>query len=321
MILFVLTIFALIGGIILITISSDKAVKHTAHLARALGISSLIIGVTVVSIGTDLAEILNSLISSYYYHADIDMGDSLGSIFTQITLIFGLLPILCGMFTVKRKEVLILGSCEIISLIVLYSVIEKGYFTRINALFVVGSLIIYFLIIYTTNKDDFIDRASKFKIKEIERSKKYHTLIASLAFLGVTISAFTIVFSIIYISEVLKIPEFIISFFLLSIGTSLPELAVDISALRRKEHNIALGDIIGSCIVDATLSIGIGQTFFPQSVSADLALIPIIYTIFASFIIFLVIFLRKKVDKRAGILFIALYFSSYLFVPILYNFL
>ena len=85
------------------------------------------------------------------------------------------------MFEVKRKDVLILGACEVISLIVIYSIIEKGYITRLNAIFMVGSLILYFLIIYLMNKEEFIERAIKFEIKEIERSKQYHASISVLS--------------------------------------------------------------------------------------------------------------------------------------------
>ena len=78
--------------------------KHSAALASSLGVSSLIIGITLVSIGTDVAEIFNSIISCAMGHGDIDVGDSVGSDLTQLTLIFGLLPILCGNFLVKRKQ-------------------------------------------------------------------------------------------------------------------------------------------------------------------------------------------------------------------------
>ncbi|MFX1495597.1 MAG: hypothetical protein ACFFBZ_15035, partial [Promethearchaeota archaeon] len=92
-----------------------------------------------------------------------------------------------------------------------------------------------------------------------------------------------------------------------------PELAVDINALRLKHHDIALGDIIGSCVVDSTLSIGIGQALFPQTVTASLAVPTILYTLVASFIVITLIAVRKKVDRRAGIVFIGLYVLSYLF--------
>jgi cation:H+ antiporter len=152
------------------------------------------------------------------------------------------------------------------------------------------------------------------EIEEEERSKKHHLFIASIGFIGVTISAILIVQSVITLSQLLNIHEYIISFFVLSIGTSLPELAVDIKALRIKEHSIAIGDIIGSCIVDSTLSIAIGQALWPQAVTAELALPTILYTLFASFVVVFVVAIRRKVDKKSGVLFIAIYFCSYILI-------
>ena len=307
-----IAIIGLIGGIILITISSDRAIKHSSLLAKALGISPLIIGLTIVSIGTDLSEIFNSIISCALGHGDIDVGDSVGSDLTQLTLIFGLLPIICGSFYVNRKELVIMGICEILSLIVIYSIVEKGYITRINAIFMVGSLGLYMIIMYNVTKEAVIDTGKIIEVTELEKSKAYHFLIASISFIGVTIAAYLIVNSVILISSYFLVHEYILSFFLVAVGTSLPELAVDVNALRRRENQIAIGDIVGSCIVDSTLSIGIGQVLFPQAVSAYLAIPTITYTLIASFIVFTVVAIRQKMDRKAGVLFILLYLFSYI---------
>ena len=182
MIMIILAIFILVGGIILITYSSDKAVKHTAHLARALGLSPLIIGVTVVSIGTDLSEIFNSIISCSLGHGDIDVGDSVGSDLTQLTLVFGLLPIITGAFYIHRKDIIILGSCEILSLLLIFSVVEKGYITRLNAIFMVGSLGIYIWLIYNANKESIMQRVEMIERIEAPKRKGYHLLIAIVGF-------------------------------------------------------------------------------------------------------------------------------------------
>jgi len=110
----ILAIFILIGGIILVIFSSKYAVKHSAILATALGISPLIIGVTLVSIGTDISEIFNSIISCSLGHGDIDVGDSVGSDLTQLTLVFGLLPIVCGAFYINRRDLRsVISHCDI----------------------------------------------------------------------------------------------------------------------------------------------------------------------------------------------------------------
>jgi len=255
----IIAIPVLIIGIILIVFSSKYAVEHSALLATALGVSPLIIGVTLVSVGTDIAEIFNSIVSTALGHGDIDVGDSVGSDLTQITLVFGILPLIFGSFHIHRKDIVILGSCEVLSLILIFTVVEKGYITRLDAIFLVGSLPIYIWLIYNANKESILHRMEYLEMKAPKKSKKFHLFIAALGFVGVTISSFFIVQSVIVISQVLNVHEYIISFFVVAIGTSLPELAVDINALRTKQHSIAIGDIVGSCIVDSTLSIGIGQ--------------------------------------------------------------
>ena len=317
-----LWIILMVGGIILVIFSSKIAVKNSALLATALGISPLIIGVTLVSIGTDISEIFNSIVSCARGHGDIDVGDSVGSDLAQLTLIFGLLPIICGAFYIHRKDIIILGTCEILSLIVIFSVVEKGYISRLDAIFMVGSLGIYIWLIYNSNKKSIIHRIELVEIKKPERKKRSYLLFAIAAFMGVTIAAVMIVESVINISRLLNVHEYLISFFILAIGTSLPELAVDINALRLKQHSIAVGDIVGSCIVDSTLSIGIGQVFFPQTVTATFAVPTVLFTLIASFIVITTVAIRKKIDKKAGIFFISIYLTSYIlpFLPI-YDFL
>ncbi|MFW9949116.1 MAG: sodium:calcium antiporter [Candidatus Thorarchaeota archaeon] len=307
----ILLILAFIGGIVLIIYSSKYAVKHSAILATALGVSPLVIGVTLVSIGTDISEIFNSIISCSLGHGDIDVGDSVGSDLTQLTLIFGLLPLIAGPFFVHRRDIIILGCCEVLSLILIFTVVEKGYFTRLDAIFMMISMVLYFWLIYTANKESIIHRVELLDEYQTTKKKRYHLLIAIISFGGVALASFTIVESVIFISRYFNVHEYIISFFILSVGTSLPELAVDINALRTGQHSIALGDILGSCIVDSTLSIAVGQALFPQNVSAHLIIPTIIYTVIVSSIVVASITIRKKVDRKIGIFFIGLYFLAY----------
>lgn len=303
----------LIASIVVIAFSSDLAVKHSAALAASLGVSSLVIGVTLVSIGTDVSEIFNSIISCAMGHGDIDVGDSVGSDLTQLTLVFGLLPIICGKFIVKRKEFLIIGSCEVLSLILIFTVVEKGYFTRLDALFMMLCFLFYTLVTYNVTKSDLLTRVDLMIHEDSDPStrKKIHFLVfAIIGFLGITISSYLIVQSVIILSSQWNIDEFIISFFILSIGTSLPELSVGISSLRKKHYNLAIGNIIGSCIVDSTISIAIGQFLFPQSVS-PLAVPMILYTILASLIVIIVVSKRQIMDWKSGILFISIYILGF----------
>ncbi len=305
----IIAIIALILGIVLLTYSSDKAVEHLTKIASEWGVSPFMIGVILASIGTDLPEIVNSITSSALGHGNINVGDSLGSALTQMSLVLGLLPFLARGFKVKRKKVLVIGVCEILALILAVSIVEKGNISQINGLFLVASWVIFMLLTrsLTTRKV----KEKEQVVASTDERHPHHFVVAGLGFIGVAVGAFIVIESVITLSTAFHIPEYFISFFVLAIGTSLPELVVDVMALRRKQYELAIGDIIGSSIVDASLSIGIGPLFFPIIVDGKLAMITGLYAIFVSIVIISLLAWREKVDRKIGVLFIALYLFSY----------
>ena len=307
------TIFAvavLILGIVLMTYSSDKAVEHSVIIASALRVSPLMIGLILVSLGTDLPEIANSIAASALGHGDINVGDSLGSVLTQMTLVFGLIPFLGRKFKVKKKEVAVIGACEVLALIIAVSIAEKGEITRINALFLVASWPIFLLLTRSATAKNTKEKEEV--VVPTDRRHSYHLMVAVLGFIGVAIGAYVVIQSVITLSAVFRIPEYLISFFLVAIGTSLPEVVVDLTAVRKKQYELAIGDAIGSCIVDACFSIGIGPLLIGKiKVSGELAMITGSYAILACIVIISTLALRGKIDKKAGALFLSLYLLSY----------
>lgn len=301
----------LVAGLVLLIISSDKAVEHSVFFASALGISPLIIGLVLVSIGTDLPEISNSIVSCWSGHGDIDLGDSFGSILSQITLVLGIIAVLGRDFRVKRHEMLVIGAFEVLALTLSISVAVTG-FTRVKAFLLIATWPLFILAIRKLVAKDITRKKRVHKQKEMHYLS--HLVVAALGFVGVAIGAIAVVQSVITLSQELAIPEFFISFFAVGIGTSIPELVVDVTAVRRREYELAVGDIIGSCIVDATVSISIGQLLFPTAVLVEdyqHSLSLVLYAIFASAVVILTLAARKKVDKKAGVLFILLYLASF----------
>jgi len=267
------------------------------------------IGLVLVSVGTDLPEIANSITSSAVGHGDINVGDSLGSVLAQISLILGLVPFLGGMFKLKRKEVAVIGACEVLALILAVSIAETGYISRMSALLLVASWPIFMLITRKVTAKNVTEK--EHVALRTDRRSSYHFILAGLGFVGVAIGAYVMIQSVITLSAVFGIPEYLISFFLVAIGTSLPELVVESTALRKKQSELAIGDAVGSCIVDASLSIGIGPIILPIEVSGELAMITGLYAILVSIVVISTLALREKVDKKAGVLFIVLYLLSY----------
>jgi cation:H+ antiporter len=150
---------------------------------------------------------------------------------------------------------------------------------------------------------------------ELEEPKEKLPLILGnlfLGFIGIGIGSYIVIESAVTVSRVLGISEYIISFFLVSLGTSLPELVVGVAAIRKKHFDLAVGDIIGGCIVDATIAIGIGPIFWPIEVSGRSVLVTGLYAAVISAIVVGVLSWRGVNDKRTGGLFVLLYLSSYL---------
>lgn len=303
-----IAIAALILGLTLMFFSGGKAVEHLISLASSLGVSMLMIGLVLASIGTDLPEIANDIMSSALGHGDITVGDSFGSILTQISLVVGLLPFLAGTYEIHRRRCVIIGGCEVVALTLAVSIAGKGYISRISGLFFVVTWLISMLIIRKVTENG----RKKRTIAQAEHERPIHHLAAAiLGFIGVAIGAYIMIRSVIILSEVFQISEYMISFFLVAIGTSLPELVVEIAALRKKQYALAIGDAIGSCIVDATLSVGIGPLIFPITVSGEHVVITGFYAILVSIIVISALNIRQKHDKKSGAFFIILYLLSY----------
>ncbi|UCE16793.1 MAG: sodium:calcium antiporter [Candidatus Bathyarchaeota archaeon] len=310
----ILALVGLVLGIALLAYSGDKAVEHSVSIALEWGLSPLIIGLVLVSLGTDLPEIINSIMSSALGHGDINVGDSLGSVLTQMTLVLGLLPFLVGKFKVKRKEVAIIGACEILALMLAVSIAEKGYISRINGLFLVASWPIFMLLTRSATAKKSTKKEKKQIVTPTNEKHLHHIWRAFLGFVGVAVGAFIVIESVITLSTFFQISEYLISFFVVAIGTSLPELVVELAAIRKGQYEIAIGDAIGSCVVDASFSIGIGPLIFgnpPIAVSGGLVMTTGLYAIFGSILVVSTLALRERIDKIVGVFFIFLYLLSY----------
>jgi cation:H+ antiporter len=119
------------------------------------------------------------------------------------------------------------------------------------------------------------------------------------------------VFSLVRLARAIGVPEFLLAFFGASVGTSLPEIIVDVTALRAGAPGIALGDALGSSLVDSTLSIGIGPAVAPADVTARLAVVASLYTLVAIVVVGAVLVARRRHDRVSAAVLFGLYALSY----------
>lgn len=120
------------------------------------------------------------------------------------------MPFLGGTFRVRRKEVLVVGACKILSLIIVLSVVEKGYITRVNALLLILSWFFFMLIVRNFIKNT--NKKPESKYPTSTRSYFYHFKRSALGFAGIAIGAYFVIQSVIVLSEIFRISEYIVSF-------------------------------------------------------------------------------------------------------------
>ncbi len=308
-------ILGLIAGLVILIISSERTLDQLVKLGSLIGLSAFTIGFVISAIGSDLPELVNSVLSAYLGYGEIAVGNSLGSVATQISLVLGVIPFFCQFCRLIPRKFAIVGMMEIAVLAVAIGLAVDGNVSRLDGVILI---ILWGASIYVLRRfgGDQVAVESSEAI-EVPTKKFRLFLFIVLGFVGIGIGSYLIIESVITISTLFGVSEFILSFFLVAVGTSLPELAVGVAAIRRRQYELALGDIIGSCIVDATLAVGLGPVLFPITVAGSQILITGLYTVFLSLVVVLLLAWRGINDKRSGALFISLYGLSYLLISFL----
>lgn len=275
----IITILFIIIGFIALYFGSKLVIISLENVANRLGISHLMVGLTILAIGTSLPEIAVSVAGGIDKLTGIDpnidgivVGNKIGSFFTQITLIIGILGlsqnIIVSKWELRREGVMLFVSLFIFLLCAL-----DGVLSRIDAIILIISYILYLLLIIWSEKK--IERAKpeikyskkerlhKEDFKPIEIVSKPYSLrkdiiIFTSGLLILLIGAEITVLSAHVLAIQLGLPASVVGIFIVGIGTSLPELCADLTALRRESEGIAIGDILGSNICDILLATGSG---------------------------------------------------------------
>lgn len=304
-------VFAWIGilavALAVLIAASVRTVSHAEALLFGTRLPPFFVGVTLMSVGTDFPEIANSIAASVAGHGDINVGDSTGSAVTQATLVLGLLPWLAGPLSVSRKRVAVTCGACLLGLAIGTWFVADSYLSRSDGLIWVSAWILGSFIIWKGS-----GQLSEPALPVAAKEPVMHAL-ALLAWLGVvTAAAMVAVVAFVEVSTRVGVPEYLLTFFAASIGTSLPELFVDITAIRKGLNDLALGDILGSSFVDATLSVGIGPLIAPTVIDGTLAFRGAIVALAAIAAVTLILVSRREHDRWSGLALLMVYSGVYI---------
>jgi cation:H+ antiporter len=271
----VLWLVALLAGLVAAALGSRRAVSAGLDASRTSSISPGIIGLTVMAVGTDLPEIANSIVAAFSDHGDLLVGDTAGSALTQVTLILGLLCLGSTPIHADRNTVLAVGTMTTAALLVGALMVRNGVLSRWEGAILVSAWVTAIVVMRWRSSESTttprpVDHPGGAEL-DPDGSTGRHVAVALAWLLVVGVAATVVVQSFIELSERIGIPELIASAVVLSLGTSLPELVVDWTAIRRGAVALAIGDLFGSSLLDATLALGIGPMLRSVSVSPEAA--------------------------------------------------
>ncbi len=302
-----LQIALVVGGLGLALVASDVAVAYTRALAAALGTPQFVVGVVLVAVGTDLPEIANSIAAHLQGEGDVNVGDSVGSALTQDTFVLGLFPLVVAVIAMSARQVALVTSLTVGGLLLTAWFVADGSLTRLDG----AILVVAWAVSITLVTREGIGHAPESPPEVRVQGHVARGLVVLGMLLLVGLGATVAVRALVDLAEQLGVPAFALAFFGASMGTSAPEIVVDLTALARGAPAIALGDALGSSLVDSTLSIGVGPIVNPAPVTARIALVGCLYTAAAIAAVGVLLSVRRRHDWRSGLVLMSLYALAY----------
>ena len=308
-----LHIVLLLVGIALLYLGSEWMVKGAASMALALNVKPVIVGLTVVAFATSAPELLVSLIAAVRGSSGVSLGNILGSNVANLGLVLGasavVKPLAVGRSMVLREiPYMILASG------VFWIICADGFIGRADGIILLSGLALFLIIgIKTAKKPKGVEL--ELEVPAGRRVLWYICLIV-VGMLGLMVGAHLIVNSAIFIATRLGLSEVFIGLSIVAVGTSLPELATSVVASARGEHEISVGNVVGSNVFNVCMVIGTVGLFNPMSV--DMKLMRFEFPAMFALCFILLIFARTgfRLNRLEGLFFLV---SFILFVALSYG--
>ncbi|MGB7336011.1 MAG: calcium/sodium antiporter [Salaquimonas sp.] len=303
-----LTVAFLVAGLVLLFVGGEGLVRGSVALASKLGISPLVIGLTVVGFGTSTPELLVSLSAAFKGAPDIAVGNVVGSNIANILLILGvsalITPLAIKYSNLARDLYVMLIASAGLALLAYI-----GEANRVSGFILLVSLIGY--VIYAIRNGGDADI-------ETETSKGLGTFVIILmiggGLTGLMVGANWLVDSSTVIARTFGVSEAVIGLTVVAVGTSLPELATSVIAAFRKQSDVAIGNIIGSNIFNIAGILGVTSIVIPVKISPEIAQFDIVILFAISVLLVATAYFLNSISRIVGFVFLVFYTSYVLYL-------
>lgn len=266
-----LSALGIIVGLVVLVWSADLFVDGAAGVARSLGVSTLLVGMIVVGFGTSAPEMSVAVLSSLQGNPGIALGNAYGSNIANIALILGIAALISPIIIrsqVLKKELPILLAITFLA----YYHLQDGQITMIEGAIELAVLVLVFAWMTLQGRKetvqvDTLEAAVEEEFEQIRPAKAWSLLIVGLVLL--VVSSRVLVWASVNIAHSFGVSDLIIGLTVIAIGTSLPELAASITAARKGQHDLAVGNVIGSNLFNTLAVVGLIGVIHPMPVPAE----------------------------------------------------
>jgi cation:H+ antiporter len=268
----VFAISAVAGGLIMLVWSADRFVEGSSAVARYAGMPPLLIGMLIVGFGTSAPEMVVSAMAALQGNPGLALGNAYGSNIANIALILGLTAVISPIAFSSRVLAFELPILFGVTLIAGFLLLD-GELTKTDGLILLlifGALMTWTIVQGIRRRSDNLDIEMESKLKASTLSLKGALFALIVGFLLLVASSRILVWGAVEIAQKLGISDLIIGLTIVALGTSLPEMASSLVAVRRKEHDIAVGNVIGSNLFNTLAVVGIAGAIHPMTISRDI---------------------------------------------------
>lgn len=315
-----LWVLLIIVGMVLLIKGADWFVEGASSIAKAMKIPSLVIGLTLVSVGTSMPEFSVSLTSSIKGLNDMSFGNIIGSNIFNTFVVIGVSAIMTPLVVskqMKKYDLPILMGIYL--LLMLFSFVTSPLVINLWESIIIFSL----TIAYTA----FLIVRSKKEIKEekeeLKKQRKWYInlLLVAIGLAGIIFGGNIVVDNASKFAYAIGMSELLVGLTIVAVGTSLPELVTSVVAAKKGENDIAIGNAIGSCIFNVLLILGFCSIIQPATVAWS-SLLDVVVMLISAVVIFLFSFKTLKVNRWQGIVMIIMYaaYLTYIILRNIYNF-
>lgn len=267
-----LPIVALVLGLILLVWSADKFVVGASDTAAHFGMPPLLIGMIIVGFGTSAPEIVVSVLAAFQGNPGLALGNAYGSNITNIALILGVTalisPIAVQSQILKRELPILIGATLLTALLLSNLMLARSDAGILLAAF--GVFMVWSVWSGLKEREDHLGKEMEEELESHHESIGIAVVWTVVGLILLVISSRMLVWGAVEIAQSLGVSDLVIGLTVVAIGTSLPELASSVMAARRGEHDIALGNVIGSNMFNTLVVVGLAGVIHPLSLEKDL---------------------------------------------------